>query len=315
MKIVYLFTGVLLMTLMMNQPSGNSKLPAPVKPDVALNELTPEEARVILEGGTERPFTGKYTDHSEEGIYLCRQCDAMLYSSKDKFKSGCGWPSFDDEMPGAVRRLTDADGRRIEIRCATCDGHLGHVFEGEGFTEKDTRHCVNSISMTFKPAAEVKFGEAVFAGGCFWGVEYFLQQIPGVLATTVGYTGGTVENPTYEQVCQKNTGHVEAVHVLYDPVRVGYEPLAKMFFETHDPTQTDGQGPDLGPQYLSEIFVFDAQQRETVEKLIGQLEEKGLKVATKIREATRFWPAEGYHQDYYLKKGSVPYCHGYTKRF
>lgn len=114
------------------------------------NELTDEEKRVIEHKGTEYPFTGKYNDFYEEGTFHCKKCDAPLYKSDDKFKSGCGWPSFDDEIKGAVKRVPDADGRRVEIVCSTCGGHLGHVFEGEGFTSKNTRHCVNSISLTFK---------------------------------------------------------------------------------------------------------------------------------------------------------------------
>jgi peptide methionine sulfoxide reductase msrA/msrB len=287
-----------------------------IAPDAPhLNPLTPEEARVILHKGTEAPFKGEYWDFFGEGAYTCRHCGALLYRSQDKFRTDCGWPAFDDAFPGAVRREPDADGRRTEILCANCGGHLGHVFEGEKLTPRDVRHCVNSLSLRFVPAGEVKLGTAIFAGGCFWGVEHYLQKIPGVLETTVGYTGGTTEKPTYEQVCAHTTGHVEAVQVTYDPARVSYETLAKTFFEIHDPTQGDGQGPDLGPQYHSVIFVQDDEQRTVVEKLVGILKAKGLQVVTRILPATTFWPAEEYHQDYYDRHGTEPYCHAYTKRF
>lgn len=280
-----------------------------------MKPLTPEEKRVIVDKGTEAPFSGRYDKHREPGIYRCRQCGAPLYRSGDKFDSGCGWPSFDDAIPGAVFRTPDADGRRTEITCAECGGHLGHVFTGEGFTPKNTRHCVNSVSLVFEEEKPARKETAVFAGGCFWGVEYMLSKIDGVLRVEPGYIGGTKESPTYEEVCGHNTGHAEAVRVIFDPSKVSYETLAKRFFEIHDPTQVDRQGPDVGDQYRSGIFYTTPEQRRTAERLIAQLREKGYDVVTEVTPAGTFWPAEDYHRNYYRRKGMQPYCHRYTKRF
>ncbi|MBM4083403.1 MAG: bifunctional methionine sulfoxide reductase B/A protein [Planctomycetes bacterium] len=281
-----------------------------------LRSLTPEEEQVILHKGTERPFTGKFHQHKEKGTYVCKRCGAALYRSDDKFDSGCGWPSFDDELPGAVKRHTDADGRRTEILCAQCGAHLGHVFLGEGITKKNTRHCVNSMSLDFIPAAQTgKTQRAIFAGGCFWGVEYHFQKAQGVLSTRVGYTGGHTANPTYKQVCSGATGHAEALEVTFDATKTSFEALAKLFFETHDPTQVNRQGPDVGEQYRSAIFYVDEEQKKTAEKLIAVLKDKGYKVVTGVIPASTFWPAEDYHQRYYERKGQQPYCHVYKKRF
>ena len=290
---------------------------------VEYNKLTPEEQRVIDGKGTERPYTGTYTDNKTNGTYTCKKCNAQLYKSDDKFDSHCGWPSFDDEIPGSVKRTVDEDGRRTEITCNNCGGHLGHVFLGEGFTPKNTRHCVNSISLDFytneesipKMITSSNIQTAIFASGCFWGTEYHLMKVDGILSTEVGYIGGTVPNPSYEAVCTGKTGHAEACKVVFDSTKVSYEELAKLFFETHDPSQVNRQGPDIGTQYRSEVFYTEDYQKEIIEKLIKELENSGLNVATKITAATTFYPAENYHQEYYENKGSTPYCHIYTKRF
>ena len=211
-----------------------------------LAELSKAETAVIINKGTERAFSGAYTDHSEMGTYYCKWCDSPLYSSHDKFHSGCGWPSFDDELPHAVERHLDSDGSRTEIVCATCSGHLGHVFYGELFTEKDTRHCVNSISLVFKDGPPI--AQAVYAGGCFWGVEHLFMQKNGVYEAISGYSGGTTENPTYQDVLTHKTGHLEVVKVLYNPLIISYEALTKYFFEIQDPEQADGQ--EIGRAHL-----------------------------------------------------------------
>ncbi len=283
--------------------------------DMKYNQLTTEEERVIIHKGTEAPFTGKYVNHKAGGTYTCKRCDTPLFKSEDKFDSFCGWPSFDDEIPGAVKREPDADGKRTEILCANCGAHLGHVFKGEGFTAKNIRHCVNSISMNFVPAETPGTQKAYFAGGCFWGVEYHFQKKQGVLSTTVGYMGDYHKKPTYELVCSGMTGLVETMEVEYDPGIIGYEELAKLFFEIHDPTQVNGQGNDIGEQYRSVVYYVNNDQKQITEKLISILENKGYKVATRVEKKPTFWPAEDYHQDYYKKNGSTPYCHFYTKRF
>lgn len=282
-------------------------------PSMTYHKLTSEEERVIIHKGTEIPYSGKYYKHKEPCTYHCRRCDAALYKSSDKFDAGCGWPSFDDEIEGAVKRLPDADGKRTEIICAACGAHLGHVFEGEGFTPKDTRHCVNSVSLSFKSDAVTD--TAYFAGGCFWGVEYYFSKQKGVLSVTSGYMSGHTDNPTYKQVCTGKTGHAETVRVVYDTLQLSYEQLARLFFEIHDFEQLNRQGPDIGTQYRSAVFYNNDLQRECIQKLLGILNSKGYKVATTAEKASTFWEAEAYHQNYYESKGGRPYCHSYRKVF
>lgn len=280
------------------------------------NKLTPEEERIIIHKGTEPPFSGKFYKFDEEGTYVCKRCNALLFQSEDKFESGCGWPSFDDEIPGAVKRIPDADGVRTEIVCANCGAHLGHIFLGEDFTEKNIRHCVNSVSLDFIPTEkDTQTQRAYFAGGCFWGAEHLLQNAEGVISTRVGYMGGHMQNPTYKEVCSGTTGHAETVEVVFDPSKTSFETLAKLFFEIHDPTQVNRQGPDVGHQYRSAIFFVNEEQKQTAEKLINVLKEKGYGVATELTQADTFWEAEDYHQDYYDNTGKQPYCHFYQKRF
>lgn len=278
--------------------------------------LTPTQRQIIIKKATEYPHTGKYHSVASTGTYLCRRCGLALFRGESQFSSGCGWPSFDNQIENTVQQIPDPDGQRMEIVCARCQAHLGHVFEGEHFTAKNIRHCVNSASLDFVDDHQVlDTEEAIVAGGCFWGVEHFMRQIPGMLLVESGYIGGHVVEPGYTQVCQGHTGHYEAVRVLYDKARTNYHQVLKRFFEIHDPTQRTGQGPDIGQQYQSAVFVYNVAQKQETEELIKQLTNNGYNVVTRLHPMQPFWPAEEYHQEYYLKHQKAPYCHRPVKRF
>jgi peptide methionine sulfoxide reductase msrA/msrB len=278
-------------------------------------ELTPFERFVIENKGTEPPFTGLFTTKKSQGTYHCKRCNQPLYTSEHKFASSCGWPSFDDEIQGAIKRLPDPDGRRIEIICSKCEAHLGHVFKGEFLTPKNLRHCVNSVSLNFVPKETPSKKTVILASGCFWGTQHFLSRITGVIQTQVGYTGGHVDQPTYQQVCSGTTGHVEAVLVEYDPSLVSFEEILRVYFETHDFSQADGQGPDIGPQYLSVAFYETPEEKSAIESLISLLNALGHRVVTQVKPRAFFWTGEEYHQNYYERKGETPYCHIYRPLF
>ena len=180
-------------------------------------------------------------------------------------------------------------------------------------TAKNRRHCVNSISMKF--VADTATAKAWFGGGCFWGVEHYLQQYPGVLSVVSGYMGGAIPHPTYKEVCSGSTGHAEVVEVTYDPAFVSYEELAKAFFEIHDPTEMNRQGPDVGNQYRSIVFVADEKEQRVMDSLITVLRKKGYDVVTEVQKVVPFYPAEEGHQNYYERTGGRPYCHRHVKRF
>jgi peptide methionine sulfoxide reductase msrA/msrB len=288
--------------------------------------LTPEQYRVMRKSGTERPFSGKYNDHYEKGIYYCAGCNTPLFGSETKYDHGSGWPSFTapvDEKYIEYRKDNSLFMRRTEVRCAVCGAHLGHVFDdGPGPTHK--HYCINSVSLNFREAglqteSETRRSEkskekdqkmsktetAIFAAGCFWGVEDKFMKIPGVISTEVGYTGGHVANPTYKQVCTDKTGHAEAAKITFDPSQVSYEELLRVFFRIHDPTQLNRQGPDIGKQYRSAIFYNSDEQKMAAEKIVKELEGSGRfgkHIATEIVPASNFYRAEEYHQQYYEKR-------------
>jgi peptide methionine sulfoxide reductase msrA/msrB len=280
-----------------------------------LNNLNEEEKRVIVEKGTESPFSGEYEKNFESGLYTCRWCGAYLYRSDDKFDSGCGWPSFDDEISGSVNKTTDSDGKRTEITCNRCGGHLGHVFTGEGLTEKNTRHCVNSVSMKFIPESEIQKEKTIYLGaGCFWCTEAVFKMIPGVISVDPGYAGGQTENPLYKEVCSGDTGHAEVAKITYNPTLVSIEKILDIFMTAHDPTSLNKQGADEGTQYRSAIYAENADELEIVENYINKVSDNfDSKIVTEIAELSKigtgkFYPAEDYHKNYYESHKDEPYC-------
>ena len=274
------------------------------------NKLTEEESRVINEKGTEAPFSGEYDKTTKEGIYLCRKCDAPLYRSESKFDSGCGWPAFDDEIFGAVKRQIDKDGMRNEIVCRRCLGPIGHVFEGEKLTDKNIRHCVNSVSMKLVGEDEIPNLETIYlGGGCFWCLEAVFKLLKGITSVDSGYSGGEKENPTYDEVCSGLTGHAEIVEINFNPKKISLEKILEVFFDSHDPTTLNKQGNDAGTQYRSIIFYTSERQKDIVENYLDRIKDKYEdKIVTEIVSLEKFYKAEEYHQDYFEKNPSQRYC-------
>ena len=266
--------------------------------------LTAEEQKILKEKKDEDPFSGEYWHSSESGRYLCRRCGTFLFSSKAKFNSFMGWPSFDDAEEDALILRNDKSGY-TEICCRSCDLHLGRVIFGEDFTTKNTRYCVNSMALYFEaePTAE-----AYLSGGSFWTLQAQLKQLKGVLETTCGYTGGDIPHPTYEQVCSAYGNHAEAVEIIFNPEIISYEKLLRHFFEIHDPCLNKGPDGSKSQQFRSSIFYTNEEQRKTSEKIIEILKQKGWKIITTLEPLLVFYPAEDYHQDYLKRKGPEVSC-------
>lgn len=324
MKYAYYLILLLLVASCNAQTQSSNKSMNQEKPNTnKYNELTKEEQRIIIEKGTEYPNTGKYNKHYEEGTYICKQCNQELYHSSSKFNSNCGWPSFDDEIEGAVKRVLDSDGRRTEITCSNCLGHLGHVFVGENFTPKNTRHCVNSLSMKFIPKGEIiperisleepeSQDTITFGAGCFWCVEVLFQKLKGVSHVESGYASGKIKNPTYKMVCQGNTGSVEVAQIVYDSSIISTEKLIDIFFHIHDPTTLNRQGNDIGDQYRSVIFYHNTEQKTIAEEVFKRIDSSKLwdnPIVTSIEPINNYSTAEDYHQNYYNNNASTNgYC-------
>lgn len=304
--------------------SGHDITPLPrAEAERLARRLGPEAYAVTMDAGTEKPFCGLLTDHEEAGTYLCAVCGLPLFRDDAKFHSGSGWPSFFQPAdPAHVGERTDRSHGmvRTEVTCARCGAHLGHVFP-DGPPPTGLRYCMNSVALDFVAEGQdlparslpVATREAYFAGGCFWGVEDVFAQVPGVLDAESGYAGGRRANPTYEQVCTGATGHAETVKVVYDPTRVSYEELVRVFFKNHDPTTPNRQGPDVGTQYRSAVFTTDPAEADVVQRVMGELEAArtwgGHPPVTEVQPLDTFWPAEAYHQDYFERRGIERTCH------
>ncbi|HEX2630908.1 MAG TPA: bifunctional methionine sulfoxide reductase B/A protein [Chitinophagaceae bacterium] len=276
--------------------------------------LTPEQFNVTRLHGTERPFSGEYCELYAAGVYLCLCCGTELFDSTGKFKSGTGWPSFSEPVKDNVIRyiMDNSYGmQRVEVLCNVCDAHLGHVFP-DGPPPSDLRFCINSISLE-KAEAVIKEEDirevATLGNGCFWCTEAVLDELDGVDTVVSGYAGGDKDNPTYYQVSDGDTGHAEVVQVTFNPGKISYADILRVFFATHDPTSLNRQGADVGTQYRSIILYHNEAQLQTAKEIMKELQSYYDKpIVTEIVPFEKFYKAEQGHQEYYRNNPEAAYC-------
>jgi peptide methionine sulfoxide reductase msrA/msrB len=280
--------------------------------------LSPDLYAVAREADTERAFTGTMWNSEAKGTYYCAACGYKLFKSTQKFTSSCGWPSFFEQLnkESITFKPDNSYGmRRTEALCGRCNSHLGHLFD-DGPEPTGKRYCMNAISLDFVPdkvATETNnnLETIVLGGGCYWCVEAVYENLKGVNSVYSGFAGGTVENPSYEEVCTGRTGAAEVVEITYDKTITNLDEIFKVFFTVHDPTTLNRQGADVGTQYRSVIFYKNEDQKKAAQSIIEELNASKVysnKIVTTLEPFKKFYKAEEYHQNYYENNKDKPYC-------
>jgi peptide methionine sulfoxide reductase msrA/msrB len=280
--------------------------------------LSPDLYAVAREADTERAFTGTMWNSEAKGTYYCAACGYKLFKSTQKFTSSCGWPSFFEQLnkESITFKADNSYGmQRVEALCGRCNSHLGHLFD-DGPEPTGKRYCMNAISLDFVPDSVANESKGnletiVLGGGCYWCVEAVYDNLQGVKSVYSGFAGGTVENPSYEEVCTGKTGAAEVVEITYDKSITNLDEIFKVFFTVHDPTTLNRQGADVGTQYRSAIFYKNEDQKKTAQSIIDELNASKVyssKIVTTLEPFKKFYKAEEYHQNYYENNKDKPYC-------